>query len=297
MSSTSGGLSASAYTGRAMDYLTACAIYLNESLFLQEWIEFHRIVGVERFFLYNNMSTDEHREVLRPYVDDGTVILKDWPDKPGQPSAYRNCLEEHREDARWIAFIDLDEFLFSPLLTPLPEILEPYERWPGVSVNWAHFGPSGHETRPGGLVIENYLRRAPDWWPFNRMYKCVVDPQRTTGMGADISAHCFEHTEGFAVDENFRILDTRPRGKAETVSFSRLRVNHYYMKSKEQWAAKLHVPPVHSGTLRKFSLDGYEEDAELLSSVPDETITAYLPTLKTAIAARAQKGSELGTEA
>src|SRR4051794_892070 len=130
-----------------MNYLAACAMYLNEGPFLEEWIEFHRLVGVEKFFLYNHMSTDDHREVLAPYIEDGTVVMKDWPDEPGQASAYLDCLNEHREVARWIAFIDLDEFLFSPTLAPLPEVLPDYEEWPGVSINWATFGPSGHETK------------------------------------------------------------------------------------------------------------------------------------------------------
>ena len=41
-------------------YLAVCAIYRNEAPYLREWIEFHRLVGVERFFLYNNESTDDH---------------------------------------------------------------------------------------------------------------------------------------------------------------------------------------------------------------------------------------------
>ena len=39
-------------------YLAICAVYRNEAPYLREWIEFHRLVGVERFFLYNNRSTD-----------------------------------------------------------------------------------------------------------------------------------------------------------------------------------------------------------------------------------------------
>ena len=35
-------------------YLSVCAIYRDEAHYLAEWIEFHRLVGVERFFLYNN---------------------------------------------------------------------------------------------------------------------------------------------------------------------------------------------------------------------------------------------------
>jgi hypothetical protein len=38
----------------------------------------------------------------------------------GQGWAYSDALERSRGRTRWLAFIDLDEFLFSPGPTPLP---------------------------------------------------------------------------------------------------------------------------------------------------------------------------------
>ena len=52
-------------------YLSVCAIYKNEARYLAEWLEFHLLAGVEHFFLYNNNSTDDHREVLAPYLRAG----------------------------------------------------------------------------------------------------------------------------------------------------------------------------------------------------------------------------------
>ena len=45
-------------------YLSVCAIYRNEAPYLAEWIEFHRLVGAERFFLYDNGSTASGSSVL-----------------------------------------------------------------------------------------------------------------------------------------------------------------------------------------------------------------------------------------
>ena len=45
--------------------------------YLAEWIEFHRLIGVERFFLYDNGSADDHEQVLAPYVDEGIVVVHD----------------------------------------------------------------------------------------------------------------------------------------------------------------------------------------------------------------------------
>ena len=41
-------------------------------------------------------------------------------------------------------------------------MLVEYEEWPAVGVNWAMFGTSGHEKKPEGLVIENYLWRCSE---------------------------------------------------------------------------------------------------------------------------------------
>ena len=46
-------------------YLAVCAIYRDEASYMQEWIEFHRLVGVERFYLYDNNSVDDHRRCWR----------------------------------------------------------------------------------------------------------------------------------------------------------------------------------------------------------------------------------------
>ena len=272
-----------------MHYLAVCAIYRDEAPFLQEWIEFHRLVGVEKLFLYDNLSTDHHREVLAPYLEEGTVELKRWTEVPGQGSAYRDCLDSQRGRVRWIAFIDIDEYLFSPTLAPVPEVLKDYEQWPGVHVNWAVFGPSGHETPPAGLLIESYTHRAPDYHPFNRMCKCVVDPQRTVRIGAGVSVHSMDYSEGHAVDENFNLLDERPRGQTEKSSFARLRVNHYFMKSKAEWMAKITAPKADTGTPRGYTPEGYDRMAALFSAVHDDAIQAYLPPLKAALAARGHR--------
>jgi hypothetical protein len=262
-----------------MHYLAVCAIYRDEGPDLREWVAFHRLVGVEKFFLYDNRSTDDHREQLAPFIADGSVEVRPWPDEPGQFSAYTHCLETRRDEARWIAFIDLDEFLFSPTLASLPEILSDYERHPGVVANWALFGSSGHKTRPEGLVIENYRWRAHGQSGANHWVKSIIDPRRTLRY---VNPHCFKHSQGFAVTEQGRPVDSRPFGKTDDVSFARLRVNHYRIKSEEQWEAKRSAPMAHSGGRRTLPVE-----REGIFTVRDETITAYAPAVRGAIAAEA----------
>ncbi len=264
-----------------MHYLAVCAIYRNEGPYLREWVEFHRLVGVEKLFLYDNSSTDDHHEQLAPYVADGCVEVRPWPDNPGQITAYAHCLETRRDQARWIAFIDLDEFLFSPTLAPVPDILADYEQHPGVVVNWALFGSSGHKTRPEGLVIENYLWRARDDGRNHHTVKSVVDPRRTV-RSTGVNPHCFIYSDGFAVNEQGHPVDRKPFGITDEVSFARLRINHYYIKSEEQWRAKRLSPGANAGVSK-----GMPPERAGIFSVRDETITAYAPAVKDAVAAGA----------
>ena len=140
-------------------YLSVCAIYRDEAPNLAEWLEFHKLVGVERFYLYNNLSSDDHLAVLAPYIEEGTVVLEDWPgprpDQPEQALCNFHCVEQHRDETRWLAYIDLDEYLFSPTGRPVPEFLPEFEYAAALWISRAEFGTSGHRTRPAGLITEN----------------------------------------------------------------------------------------------------------------------------------------------
>jgi Glycosyltransferase family 92 len=265
---------------RAPSYLSVCTIYRDQADALAEWIEFHRLVGAERFFLYDNFSSDSHREVLAPYIEEGTVVLHEWAVEFPEAlmTAFDHCIEQHRAESRWIAFLDIDEFLFSPTFEPVATLLTEYEQWPGVGVNWAVFGSSGHRTPPPGLVIENYLHRAAEQ---TRPIKSIVDPSRTLRC---LNAHHFAYREGAgsAVDENKRPIEG---WITESTSFAKLRVNHYTTKSEADAERKMELWSKH--TTRPLAKEEWVRKATELNEVLDETITYYVPALREALARRA----------
>jgi hypothetical protein len=271
-------------------YLSACAVYRNEGPYLREWVAFHKVVGVERFYLYNNRSDDDgHREALAPYIEEGTVVLHEWPDclpprvvtgEATQTATFQHCIQNYKDDTRWMAFVDLDEFLFSPTGRPLPEVLSEYERWPGVGVNWAMFGSSGHRTRPDGLVTESYVRRT-DEVSHNQAIKCVVDPKRVRNF---CLAHFFLfHGEPrVVVDENHQPVEGRrgsPFSKTDEVSFEKLRVNHYVTKSEEEFRRKQSRVRVDNGRPWAYTDNQTARLLGVLDQVEDRTIQMYLPAL------------------
>jgi hypothetical protein len=237
--------------------LAVATIFKNEAPYLREWIEFHRLVGIERFYLYDNGSDDGSRAVLEPYRRAGTVVITDWPWHPGQISAYTHCAHTYADDAAWIAFIDIDEFFFAPDGQDLRVVLAEFDRPEigGIGVNYADFGTSGHLTRPSSLVIESYLHRvgletciplphlllaegldpadSASYYPMCAHVSSVVRPGRVLRFR---SSHYAEYHPGaHAVTENG---DPTQGPLTERVSMRRLRMNHYWTKSVEECKQK-----------------------------------------------------------
>jgi hypothetical protein len=205
-------------------------------------------------------------------------VVHDWPIDPGQLEAYEHCLTTHVDEARWIAFIDLDEFLFSPTGRPVPEILTDYERWPAVLINRATYGTSGHDTRPPGLVIENYVLRADDDYPPNRTIKTIADPTRTERAGV----HLFSYRDGFAVDEHQCRVDD---AVTERTSFEKLRINHYFSRSVEEFRKKFERVRADTGAPKRppdRPLNVERMDS-VLSKQRDEILLPYAPRVREAL--------------
>ena len=112
-------------------YLSAVCAFKNEAPYLDEWLAFCASEGIDHVLLYDNASTDNAREVLRPWIDSGFVELLDWPlhwKSGSQIKAFKDALVRLRGRSRWAAFIDIDEFLFSPTGKRLPEVMQPGRR-------------------------------------------------------------------------------------------------------------------------------------------------------------------------
>lgn len=198
---------------------------------LREWIEFHRLVGVEHFYLYNHNSSDDFERVLAPYVKEGLVTLHHRTGPLVFPEADSHCFATYKHEARWIAVLDDDEFLFPVSGSDLRKVLRNYEAYPGVVVHWLMFGSAGHKSTPEGLVIENYTRCDSKLAP---VMKSIVNPRKVL---APKSPHYpYYKNRELAVNER---KVTVPLAYSEIAVADKLRINHYWCKSEEDFKRKM----------------------------------------------------------
>jgi hypothetical protein len=133
--------------------LAAVMIFKNEAPYLKEWIEYYRIQGVTKFYLYDNASADNCDEILHSYVKKGIVELEKRPveclDLPKwngvQCSAYTYTIKKAVKDkVKWLLIVDSDEFAVPATHKNMIELLKEYEtkKIGGVTMNWVMFGTS-----------------------------------------------------------------------------------------------------------------------------------------------------------
>ncbi|MCT7964986.1 sulfotransferase [Laspinema sp. D1] len=260
--------------------LCICAIFKNEAPYLAEWIEFHKAVGVENFYLYNNNSTDNYLDILRPYIKGDEIILINWPQHPAQLEAYEHCLKTYGSESKWIAFIDIDEYLFSPIKSDLKEVLAEFHNYPGVVVNWVIFGNSGHDQKQNGLTIENFTQRAKDDYERHRRVKSIVQPELAKFPVSSFHKFSyFNQSYPYGVTENKEPAppDNEALHSTYKPSFQKLRLNHYITRSnQEQFQKWVRGMPDKEG-FREWEI---LEDCASRNDVQDLTLQKYVPLVK-----------------
>lgn len=163
----------------AKHQLSICSLFRNESKNLREWIEYHRLIGVDHFYLYENGSTDRYMKVLKPYINQKIVTIVPWPNRVAkvegedlfkwslstQVIAYENAIIAYgKKETDWLVFLDVDEFLVPIGDETLKDLLKENNKAAGISVRSDHFdaarlGPINLDH----LVIEaTEITKAPD---------------------------------------------------------------------------------------------------------------------------------------
>jgi hypothetical protein len=219
-----------------MDKIAICAIFKDEARYLLEWLAFHRLIGVDSFVLYDNGSTDGGPDLIRRSHFARHVTLIDWPGVGMQIPAYQDFCAYHAAKFDWAAIIDLDEFIMpvggDTIREPLTR--RAYSDYSSILLQWFVFGPSGHQRRPDGLVIESYTRRLPDSFRTNLHVKPLVRGKAVSTAGT--TPHII-NVSGPTCNTRGQTVLSYAEQPIECHDV--LAIHHYYTKSRDDWLAKL----------------------------------------------------------
>ncbi len=164
--------------------LAIAAMIRAERSQLEEWIHYHRLVGVEHFWLYDNSAPEVREQVLEPLVAAGLVELIDWPLASRgalierQLEAYGDALRRATGTARWLALIDLDEFLLPLEDDTVSGCLDRcFSGASAVYVNWRNFGTGGVRFERKQPILDRLTAVSNRLHPRNAVGKTIVRPE------------------------------------------------------------------------------------------------------------------------
>lgn len=264
--------------------LALCCVFQNEAPWLKEWLEFHKLIGVKHFYLYNNLSSDNYLEVLQPYQDAGVVEIFDYPASPlgtgDQPKIYNHAVNLAKGHNDWLAIIDTDEFI-TPLITD--DLVSYLKTIPndvgGIEINWQCYGTSNiWSLMPGELLTEKLTLKAPADDPVNMWYKSIVRPQCVKQLE---SAHNCSYLDGYRY---LRVTPCTTFGGPPTdeSSVKEIRITHYLWRTKEYFYT-VKVPRINRWNVNHFKVGSPIDYLPITNKIEDLSMKKYIPALKTIV--------------
>ena len=266
--------------------LAVTATFRDEAPYIKEWIEYHKLVGVQHFYLFNNRSKDHYLQVLEPYVKKGEVELIEWPYASKdvyewsriQRGAYEYAVGLSEGIAQWLAIIDLDEFIVPQKHNSLVTLLKDYEDFGGVCINWQMFGTSHiKKISSNKLLIESLVMKGNKNFSENGHVKTIVQPEAVESIP---NPHFVNYKKGL-----FQVNTNKEQFKGPIspyITTDIMCINHYWTRDEEYYyRAKLKRRAL-------WFLKGQEQKAQEerllnLNAEQDDTILRFVPALRKAM--------------
>ncbi|QIA64447.1 glycosyltransferase family 92 protein [Vibrio astriarenae] len=222
------------------------AIFKNEFPYILEWLAYHRLLGVDKFYIADNISNDGSTELLESLDELGYITRIPFhrvANRSPQKDAYNHILQEYGSEVDVLGYIDADEFIhvdgdFRQLVQRFHD-----SEFGAMALNWKIYG-SNHAFFPtSDLVIERFTKHAPMDEDNNRHIKTLVKPNKASEMNihectlAD-SAYCHTGLELCEFDDSkAKTVQVRHEGAYVKHYVVKSRIEHFIMKMNKGSAA------------------------------------------------------------
>ena len=216
-----------------MTYFVSLVCIIKDEDYLEEFIIYHYLQGVQHFFIYDNESSVPIKQRLNHYFYHSLCTIIDFPGKIKQIEAYNHCLKHYGKKTNWLIIIDGDEFIYPKLHKNLVDFLKDYDEFHAIGINWVNFGSSHFEKKQKGYLTENYIYCQSNQ---NKHIKTICKP---TFVDKIINPHyvilntCMKHY----IDAKKRMITDKSFNEKYTIDI--IQINHYWGKSYEEMNQKI----------------------------------------------------------
>lgn len=229
------------------------AIFKDEFNYILEWIAWHKLAGFSFFYIADNGSTDGTTSLLEAIseIDAGvTVFYQPTVDSNSQERAYNTIHNLCSAEIESILFIDADEFLAHDSYQNGAEYIHLENILNGndigmVAINWRCYGSSGFERYSNEPVVERFTHHCADIEFSKNHYiksasKIAYTQKNTPHFSSIDPSYKMVDVRGgvlneFIVSEESWKSCTNVTGISKKITSSPLRINHYVIKSRDEF--------------------------------------------------------------
>jgi len=194
----------------------------NEDNYIEEWIDYHRKLKFDKFFIYQNnwRFSKDFDDVVKCKLNGETKQL----------TAYNHFIRNNYWDFDWVAFFDVDEFLVLKKHNNIKEFLEEYSECDAIGINWVIFGDNNLQSITEWSVINRFTKRQLS---VNSHIKSIV---RLCKDGEKPIFNNPHNVDLNWVDTHKRV-NNGPMSKIPSDDIAQL--NHYFVKTKQEFMRKI----------------------------------------------------------
>lgn len=210
-------------------YLSVCCIIKNEK-YLEEFIIYHNIAGVEHFYIYDNNSDFPIKNRLNNFYFKRLCTIIDFPGNSKQIPAYEHCIKKFGSQTKWLAIIDGDEYILPKQEWSIRDILNKNEDTYALGINWVIFGSNHYDNVQDGLLVDKYRMCENRQNPH---IKSIVQPRYVTSV---------HHPHFVTIQNQSKYRDCKknvingPFNYNHTIDL--IQINHYHLRSLEDYIIK-----------------------------------------------------------
>ena len=214
-----------------MEFNSALCCIIKDENYLEQFIIYYHLIGVEHFYIYDNQSKIPIIKRLNHYFFKNICTIFEIKGNCQQMNAYNHCISYTKNRVNWLLILDGDEFIYLKKHKNINQFLDDYKDYYALGLNWLMFGSSFHEKKQKGLIIDKYTYCENNQ---NQHIKTICKPKYVTYI---INPHYVETTKpNLIVDTHKRVI-SGPFNKNENSDIAV--IYHYWGKSMEDMEEKI----------------------------------------------------------
>ena len=140
-----------------------CTICKNENLYLREYVEYYRLLGFDRIIIFDNndINGETIDNLLKEYILNKFVEIIDIRGlKAVQIGAYNYCYKSNNNSYDWIAFFDLDEYIYIKNNLNITNYLNNirFQKCQSILLNWHIYDDNNLVKYDNRTLLERFNR-------------------------------------------------------------------------------------------------------------------------------------------